>query len=52
VRVIDRAVRGAGGTVTAVSRLVRLAQTGNAQLYLTGLLAGALLIAVAAVMSG
>jgi len=52
VRVIDRAVRGVGGTVTAVSRLVRLAQTGNAQLYLTGLLAGALLIAVAAVMSG
>ncbi|GIH91052.1 NADH-quinone oxidoreductase subunit L [Planobispora siamensis] len=51
-RVVDGAVRGSGRTAQSLSGLVRLAQNGNAQLYVTGLLAGVLLIAVGAVMFG
>ncbi|GII02373.1 NADH-quinone oxidoreductase subunit 5 family protein [Planobispora takensis] len=51
-RVVDGAVRGSGRTAQGLSGLVRLAQNGNAQLYVTGLLAGVLLIAVGAVMFG
>ncbi|GAB2443411.1 hypothetical protein GCM10027187_02650 [Streptosporangium sandarakinum] len=49
-RVVDGAVRGSGRTVTGLAGLVRRAQNGNAQLYVTGLLAGVLLLAVGAVM--
>ncbi|ETK34279.1 NADH-quinone oxidoreductase subunit 5 family protein [Microbispora sp. ATCC PTA-5024] len=49
-KVVDGAVRGSGRATLGLSTLVRLAQTGNAQLYVTGLLAGLLLIAVAAVV--
>ncbi|WP_433540843.1 NADH-quinone oxidoreductase subunit L [Streptosporangium sandarakinum] len=51
-RVVDGAVRGSGRTVTGLAGLVRRAQNGNAQLYVTGLLAGVLLLAVGAVMLG
>ncbi|MEU6739429.1 NADH-quinone oxidoreductase subunit 5 family protein [Streptosporangium sandarakinum] len=50
--VVDGAVRGSGRTVTGLAGLVRRAQNGNAQLYVTGLLAGVLLLAVGAVMLG
>ncbi|WP_256862313.1 NADH-quinone oxidoreductase subunit L [Microbispora sp. GKU 823] len=49
-RVVDGAVRGSGRATLGLSGLVRLAQNGNAQLYVTGLLAGLVLIAVAAVV--
>ncbi|MFF0309395.1 NADH-quinone oxidoreductase subunit L [Streptosporangium sp. NPDC004379] len=49
-RVVDGAVRGSGRTITGLAGLVRRAQNGNAQLYVTGLLAGVLLLAVGAVM--
>ncbi|KDN84848.1 NADH-quinone oxidoreductase subunit L [Kitasatospora cheerisanensis] len=51
VRFLDRAVvetyvRGAGAAPGWLGRAVRFAQTGNAQGYLTALLAGAVLLAV------
>ncbi|GAB3145765.1 NADH-quinone oxidoreductase subunit L [Microbispora hainanensis] len=49
-RVVDGAVRGSGRATLGLSGLVRLAQNGNAQLYVTGLFAGLVLIAVAAVV--
>jgi len=49
-RVVDGAVRGSGQATLGLARLVRLAQNGNAQLYITGLLAGVLLIAAWAVI--
>ncbi|GAA2997072.1 NADH-quinone oxidoreductase subunit L [Streptosporangium longisporum] len=49
-RVVDGAVRGSGRTTLGVAGLVRLAQNGNAQLYITGLLAGVLLFAAGAVI--
>lgn len=49
---VDGAVRGSGRSVRGVSGLLRLAQNGNVQLYVSGLLAGVLLIAVGAVMLG
>ncbi|MFI7043809.1 NADH-quinone oxidoreductase subunit L [Streptosporangium sandarakinum] len=51
-RVVDGAVRGSGRTVTGLAGLVRRVQNGNAQLYVTGLLAGVLFLAVGAVMLG
>ncbi|GII30567.1 NADH-quinone oxidoreductase subunit 5 family protein [Planotetraspora mira] len=51
-QVVDGAVRGAGRLTMSLSGFVRLAQKGNAQLYVTGLLAGLLLITVAAVVLG
>ena len=47
---VDGAVRGSGRATLGLSGLVRLAQNGNVQLYVTGLLAGVLLIVVGAVM--
>ncbi|MFD2356286.1 hypothetical protein ACFSTC_54005 [Nonomuraea ferruginea] len=44
--VVDGAVRGSGRAARGLSGLLRLAQNGNVQLYLSGLLAGVLLIAV------
>ncbi|MEU4830742.1 NADH-quinone oxidoreductase subunit L [Streptosporangium sp. NPDC023615] len=49
-RVVDGAVRGSGRTTLGVAGLVRLAQNGNAQLYITGLLAGVLLLTAGAVI--
>ncbi|MER6825499.1 NADH-quinone oxidoreductase subunit L [Streptosporangium sp. NPDC000563] len=49
-RVVDGAVRGSGQATLSLARLVRLMQNGNAQLYITGLLAGVLLIAAWAVI--
>ncbi|GAA3197409.1 NADH-quinone oxidoreductase subunit L [Nonomuraea roseoviolacea] len=48
--VVDGAVRGSGQAARGLSGLLRLAQNGNVQLYVSGLLAGLLLIAVGAVM--
>ncbi|MFC4588870.1 NADH-quinone oxidoreductase subunit 5 family protein [Sphaerisporangium corydalis] len=50
--VVDGAVRGSGGVAVRVSGLLRRLQTGNAQLYLTGVLAGVLIVAVGAVVLG
>ncbi|WP_424528726.1 NADH-quinone oxidoreductase subunit L [Sphaerisporangium viridialbum] len=50
--VVDGAVRGSGGVAVGASGLLRRLQTGNAQLYLTGVLAGVLIIAVGAVVLG
>ncbi|MEU4324609.1 NADH-quinone oxidoreductase subunit 5 family protein [Nonomuraea dietziae] len=50
--VVDGAVRGSGRTAQGASGLLRLAQNGNVQLYVSGLLAGVLLIAVGAVVFG
>lgn len=47
---VDGAVRGSGRVARGLSGLLRLAQNGNVQLYLSGLLAGVLLIAVGAVV--
>ncbi|WP_433499371.1 NADH-quinone oxidoreductase subunit L [Sphaerimonospora sp. CA-214678] len=47
-RVIDGAVRWSGRAAIGLSGVVRLVQNGNAQLYVTGLVAGLLLIAVTA----
>ncbi|MFE2725043.1 NADH-quinone oxidoreductase subunit L [Kitasatospora sp. NPDC059327] len=44
--VVETYVRGAGTGAELLGRLVRLAQTGNAQTYLSALLAGAVLLAV------
>ncbi|GAA3143435.1 hypothetical protein GCM10010466_38040 [Planomonospora alba] len=51
-RVVDGAVRGSGRAALGASGLLRLVQNGNVQLYVTGLLAGVLLIAVGAVVLG
>ncbi|MET8000815.1 NADH-quinone oxidoreductase subunit 5 family protein [Nonomuraea glycinis] len=48
--VVDGAVRGSGRSARGLSGLLRLAQNGNVQLYVSGLLAGVLLIVVGAVM--
>ncbi|MBN6054666.1 NADH-quinone oxidoreductase subunit L, partial [Nonomuraea sp. RK-328] len=48
--VVDGAVRGSGQAARGLSGLLRLAQNGNVQLYVSGLLAGLLLIAVGAVV--
>ncbi|WP_157248901.1 NADH-quinone oxidoreductase subunit L [Nonomuraea typhae] len=49
-RVVDGAVRGSGRTATGLSGVLRLAQNGNVQLYVSGVLAGVLLIVVGAVV--
>ncbi|GAA3407810.1 proton-conducting transporter membrane subunit [Streptosporangium vulgare] len=49
-RVVDGVVRGSGRATLGLAGLVRLVQNGNAQLYITGLLAGVLLIAAGAVI--
>ncbi|GAA4180841.1 NADH-quinone oxidoreductase subunit L [Streptosporangium oxazolinicum] len=49
-RVVDGAVRGSGQATLGLAGLVRLVQNGNAQLYITGLLAGVLLIVAGAVI--
>ncbi|MEU8244809.1 NADH-quinone oxidoreductase subunit L [Nonomuraea sp. NPDC048916] len=49
-RVVDGAVRGSGRTMQGLSGMLRLVQNGNVQLYVTGLLAGVLLIVVGAVV--
>ncbi|MFC4058808.1 NADH-quinone oxidoreductase subunit L [Planomonospora corallina] len=51
-RVVDGAVRGSGRAALGASGVLRLVQNGNVQLYVTGLLAGVLLIAVGTVMLG
>ncbi|YCK32902.1 NADH-quinone oxidoreductase subunit L [Actinomadura sp. ATCC 39365] len=48
--VVDGAVRGSGRTARGLSGWLRLAQNGNVQLYVSGVLAGVILIAVGAVM--
>ncbi|MFC0600596.1 NADH-quinone oxidoreductase subunit L [Streptomyces palmae] len=48
--VIDTYVRGAGATPRLLGAAVRRAQTGNVQTYLSALLAGTLVLAVAAVL--
>ncbi|GAA0938042.1 NADH-quinone oxidoreductase subunit L [Nonomuraea longicatena] len=48
--VVDGAVRGSGKTTRGLSGTLRFAQNGNVQLYISGLLAGVLLIVVGAVM--
>jgi NADH-quinone oxidoreductase subunit L len=50
--VVDGAVRGSGRVTLRTSGLLRFAQNGNVQLYVSGLLAGVLLIAVGTVMFG
>ncbi|MCG5220690.1 NADH-quinone oxidoreductase subunit L [Streptosporangium sp. KLBMP 9127] len=50
--VVDGAVRGSGRLTLGAAGLLRFAQNGNVQLYVSGLLAGVLLIAVGAVMFG
>ncbi|MFD4372547.1 NADH-quinone oxidoreductase subunit L [Streptomyces sp. NPDC058486] len=47
--VVDTYVSGAGSTAKGLGRLVRLAQTGNVQTYLSALLAGSVVLAIAAV---
>ncbi|MCI0386321.1 NADH-quinone oxidoreductase subunit L [Streptomyces sp. CNQ085] len=48
--VVDTYVRGAGGTARLLGMAVRRAQTGNVQTYLGLLLAGSLVLAVAAAL--
>ncbi|MEU8358399.1 NADH-quinone oxidoreductase subunit L [Nonomuraea sp. NPDC048882] len=48
--VVDGAVRGSGRSARGLSGVLRLAQNGNVQLYVSGVLAGVLLIAVGAVV--
>ncbi|MFI7438369.1 NADH-quinone oxidoreductase subunit L [Nonomuraea indica] len=48
--VVDGAVRGSGGAARGLSGVLRFAQNGNVQLYVSGVLAGILLIAVGAVV--
>ncbi|MGW3351254.1 NADH-quinone oxidoreductase subunit 5 family protein [Nonomuraea rubra] len=48
--VVDGAVRGSGTSARGLSGVLRLAQNGNVQLYVSGVLAGVLLIAVGAVV--
>ncbi|MFG2072169.1 NADH-quinone oxidoreductase subunit 5 family protein [Nonomuraea maritima] len=49
-KVVDGAVRGSGASARGLAGVLRLAQNGNVQLYVTGVLAGVLLIAVGAVV--
>lgn len=49
-KVVDGAVRGSGRSARGLAGLLRLAQNGNVQLYVSGVLAGVLLIVVGAVM--
>ncbi|MEU6715940.1 NADH-quinone oxidoreductase subunit L [Nonomuraea sp. NPDC046802] len=49
-QIVDGAVRGSGRTARGLSGVLRLAQNGNVQLYVTGVLAGVLLIAIGAVV--
>nr|WP_240979390.1 NADH-quinone oxidoreductase subunit L [Streptomyces sp. HNM0574] len=49
--VIDTYVTGAGGLTRLLGTLARRAQTGNVQTYLTALLAGSVVLAVAAVLA-
>ncbi|HEY0451382.1 NADH-quinone oxidoreductase subunit L [Actinophytocola sp.] len=49
-RVVGRAVTGAGRNARRLGSAMRLTQNGNPQFYLTGLLAGVLLIAVGVVV--
>ncbi|MGW4897613.1 NADH-quinone oxidoreductase subunit L, partial [Kitasatospora sp. NPDC004240] len=44
--VVETYVRGSGTGANLLGRAVRLAQTGNAQTYLSALLAGVVLLAV------
>ncbi|MYU18002.1 NADH-quinone oxidoreductase subunit L, partial [Streptomyces sp. SID8361] len=48
--VVETYVRGAGGAPRLLGAAVRRAQTGNVQTYLGALLAGSLVLAVAAVL--
>lgn len=48
--VVDTYVRGSGGIARGLGSLVRRAQTGNVQTYLGALLAGTLVLAIAAVV--
>ncbi|MEU0128670.1 NADH-quinone oxidoreductase subunit L [Streptomyces sp. NPDC006289] len=48
--VVDTYVRGAGSIARGLGTLVRRAQTGNVQTYLGALLAGTLVLAIAAVV--
>ncbi|MFJ3581695.1 NADH-quinone oxidoreductase subunit L [Streptomyces sp. NPDC090127] len=48
--VVDTYVRGAGTGTQWLGRLVRRAQTGNVQTYLSALLAGSVVLAIAAVL--
>jgi NADH-quinone oxidoreductase subunit L len=48
--VVDAYVRGSGATARAAGGALRRVQNGNAQWYLTGALAGALVVAVAFVL--
>ncbi|MDP4500850.1 NADH-quinone oxidoreductase subunit 5 family protein [Nonomuraea turcica] len=48
--VVDGAVRGSGRSARGLAGVLRLAQNGNVQLYISGILAGVLLIAVGAVV--
>jgi NADH-quinone oxidoreductase subunit L len=48
-RVVVAAVGGSGTEATRLAGLIRRAQTGNVQTYLTGLLAGVVLLAVGVV---
>ncbi|MFI6939195.1 NADH-quinone oxidoreductase subunit L [Streptomyces sp. NPDC050418] len=48
--VVDTYVRGAGSSANLLGLLVRKAQTGNVQTYLSALLAGSVVLAVAAVL--
>ncbi|MFG3346947.1 NADH-quinone oxidoreductase subunit L [Streptomyces sp. NPDC048018] len=48
--VVDTYVRGAGAGARGLGRLVRRAQTGNVQTYLSALLAGSVVLAIVAVV--
>ncbi|MEW1718520.1 NADH-quinone oxidoreductase subunit L [Streptomyces sp. NPDC093109] len=48
--VVDTYVRGAGAGASGLGAAVRRAQTGNAQTYLSALLAGSVVLAIAAVL--
>ncbi|MFJ3900395.1 NADH-quinone oxidoreductase subunit L [Streptomyces sp. NPDC090025] len=48
--VVDTYVRGAGATAKGLGGLVRRAQTGNVQTYLSALLAGSVVLAIVAVV--
>ncbi|GAA1520647.1 NADH-quinone oxidoreductase subunit L [Sphaerisporangium rubeum] len=50
--VVDGAVRGSGTLTTSAATLVRRLQTGNLQLYMTGVLAGLIILTVGAVVLG
>ncbi|MCS0639381.1 NADH-quinone oxidoreductase subunit L [Streptomyces sp. LP05-1] len=48
--VVETYVRGAAGSTKLLGRAVRAAQTGNVQTYLSALLAGSVVLAIAAVL--